>query len=153
MRAAHGDALALTARELFAGLRSRWSTSPSTSRRGHAGAISAAGVCVELHRVADVLAHGHVRVERVILEHHRDVALAGADIGHVAPVDPDAPRAGRLQPGEDAQRRRLAASRRADQHHELALFDRERKRREHVHRAEGFGDGVELDMGHGRRGP
>ena len=31
----------------------------------------------QFQRVFDVLAHGHVRIETVVLEHHRDVAILG----------------------------------------------------------------------------
>ena len=41
----------------------------------------------ELQRIADVLAHGHVRVQRVALEDHGDVALAWLGVGDVATVD------------------------------------------------------------------
>ena len=39
----------------------------------------------------EVLAHGHVRVERVVLEHHRHVALARRQRGDVAVADADRP--------------------------------------------------------------
>ena len=43
-------------------------------------------------------------------------------------VDRDGARGDRLQPGDHAQRRGLAAARRAEQHHELAVGDREARR-------------------------
>jgi hypothetical protein len=39
-----------------------------------------------------VFPHGHVRVERVALEHHRDVAVLGVQIVHHAAVDGDGAR-------------------------------------------------------------
>ena len=42
--------------------------------------------------------HGHVRVQRVVLEHHRDVAMARREPGHVAPADPHRPGGQRLEP-------------------------------------------------------
>ena len=66
---------------------------------------------------------GHVRVEREELEDEGDVALAGMRPGHVAVVEQDAPAGDRLQTGDHAQRGRLAAARRAEQHNELAIVD------------------------------
>ena len=40
-------------------------------------------------RELDVPAHRHVRVERVALEHHRDVAVLGLDVVHDAVADAD----------------------------------------------------------------
>ena len=64
-----------------------------------------------------------MRVERVVLEDHGDVAVARREIGDVAPADEDLARRGRLQPGEDLEHRRLAAAGRADEHDELAVGD------------------------------
>ena len=44
-----------------------------------------------LEPVAEVLADGHVRVERVALEDHRHVVLARRQVGDVASADPDRP--------------------------------------------------------------
>ena len=84
---AHGDALALAARQLRracgrAPLSSCSSRAASSTR---AGRSRAAGSLASLQRVGDVLAHGHVRVERVALEHHGDVAVLGRGVGDVAP--------------------------------------------------------------------
>ena len=76
--------------------------------------------------VAEVLAHRHVRVERVVLEHHRDVAIARRELGDVAPADQDRPLGDVLEPGDHAHQGRLAAAGRADQHHELPARDLER---------------------------
>ena len=61
---------------------------------------------------AHVLGDRHVRVERVVLEHHRDVAVLRRDVGDVPVADEDAARnspsatsrsiwstAGRVEPG------------------------------------------------------
>ena len=69
----------------------------------------------KLEREAHVLAHGHVRVERVVLEHHRDVAVLRLDVVDDLLVNGDRPPADLLEPGEHAQQRRLAAPRGADQ--------------------------------------
>ena len=72
------------------------------------------------HAERDVLAHCHRRVQRVGLEHHRDVAVLRLDAVDDAPGDLDRAAADALKPGEHCQQRRLAAARRADQRDELA---------------------------------
>ena len=78
----------------------------------------------DLQREAHVLAHRHVRIERVGLEHHRDVARARRQV-----VD-DARRRSRSTPSLISsspaimrKRRRLAAAGRADQRDEFAIGD------------------------------
>ena len=73
-----------------------------------------------------------MRVERVGLEHHRHAAGARGHIVDDAAVDPKLAVRNRFQSGDHAQRRRLAASGRADEDHKLAVGD------------------VEIDAAHGR---
>src|SRR3546814_5222647 len=56
----------------------------------------------------------------------------------------------RFQPGDHAQRRRLAAAGWADQHDELLVVDLEVERRNDGDRPEGLGDALQGDAGHGR---
>ena len=76
-----------------------------------------------LQRKADVLRHRHVRIERVGLEHHRDVTLPRGQVGHVAVADDDVARIDGVEPGDRMQQRGLAAAGRAEEHDELAFFD------------------------------
>ena len=64
-----------------------------------------------------------MRVERVVLEHHRDAALARRQVVDDRVADDDLAAADRLEPGDHAQRRRLGAARGSDEHHELAVRD------------------------------
>jgi hypothetical protein len=64
--------------------------------------------------------HRHVRVERVVLEHHGDVAVARLELVDDAPADGISP-GDRLQPRDHAQQGGLAAARRADDDDELAV--------------------------------
>jgi len=59
------------------------------------------------------------------LEDHGDVAVFRRDVGHIAVADQHAPRRDLLEAGQTAQRRRLAAARRADKHEELFVIDRD----------------------------
>jgi hypothetical protein len=96
-----------------------------------------------------VLQDGLVRVQRIALEHHRDVAVPGGDAVHDLPADGDRSRGRLLQPGDHPEGGRLPAAGRPDQHHELAVGDRagERVNRRHPVR-EDFRDLVERDLGH-----
>ena len=68
----------------------------------------------------------HVRIERVVLEHHGDVAVARAHVVDDLAADLDEAAVGLLEPGDGAEQRRLPAARRADEHGELAGGDVER---------------------------
>ena len=110
-RAAHGDAL-----HLPAGERARPAVEQPVEAEQLRGLLDAALDLRLLQlahpqRVAEVLAHGHVRVERVVLEHHREVALRGLLLRHVAAVDQDAARRDALEPADRAEQRRLPAAR------------------------------------------
>ena len=95
-----------------------------------------------LQRKADVLRHRHVRIERVALEHHRHVALARLLRGDVGAVHRHRAGAHRLQAGEDAQRRRLARARGAEQDEELARPDLEVDAVQHRGRAVALDDAL-----------
>jgi len=64
-----------------------------------------------------------VRVERVGLEDHGDVAVLRRHVVDDPVADPDLSLGDRLQAGEHAQRCRLAAAGGADQDHELLVLD------------------------------
>src|SRR5690606_18328927 len=79
----------------------------------------------------DVLAHGEVREERVVLEHEPDAAPLRRHRDAVAderlPVERNGPAVGRLEAGDAAQRGRLAAPARSEERERLALLDLERE--------------------------
>jgi hypothetical protein len=66
-----------------------------------------------------------VRVERVALEDHGDVALVRRDVIHDASPDGELARAQRFESGNDSERGALARARRPDEHDELAVLDNE----------------------------
>ena len=73
-------------------------------RFAHAGLALLLGHALLLQREADVLGNGELRVERVVLEDHRDVPVARADVAHVYVADVDRPAVERLEAGEHSQR-------------------------------------------------
>ena len=75
--------------------------------------------------VGQVAVHRHVRIQRVVLEHHRDVALAGRQAVDHRAADPDLARRRLVQPGQQSQRGALAAPRRPDEDQELAVGHRQ----------------------------
>src|SRR4028119_821720 len=75
----------------------------------------------ELEREAHVLAHVHVRVERVVLEDHSDVPLAGRQVVHHPVPYKDLATAYVLEARYHAQGGGLAAPRGPDEHHELPV--------------------------------
>ncbi len=75
----------------------------------------------ELETERHVVEHRHVRVEGIVLEHHGDVPVLGWDVVHHPIADLQLALADVLQPGDHPQQGGLAAPRRADEHHELAV--------------------------------
>ena len=98
----------------------------------------------------DVLEHGEVRVQRVALEHHCDVAVARRDVVDDAVADSQNALGDVLEPCDHPQRSRLATSRRPHEHHELAVLDVER---DLVHGARAvrvdLAHAIERHLGHG----
>src|SRR5207253_5118722 len=74
----------------------------------------------------DVFGDAQVRKQRVTLEHHRDIAACRRQPRHVVPGDKNAPRVGLIEPGDEPQRRGLAAARRTEEHIERAVVQRKR---------------------------
>src|SRR5215208_1486295 len=88
------------------------------------GVRRAAGVAADEH----VLADGHVREQREVLERPRDPTVhdaVRADAQHVVAVEDDATGVGPVHARDDVERRRLAGAVRADQADDLALSDAE----------------------------
>ena len=103
----------------------------------------------ERERIGDVLEDGHVRPDRVRLEDHAEVPEVRREEhpprhrGHHAAAQRDLARVGALEPGDQAQRGRLAAAARSEQGEDFAPPDFERCAVHRGVRAEGFADVVE----------
>ena len=97
----------------------------------------------------EVLVDGHVRVEGVVLEDHRDVSILRRQIGDLLAVDEELAGGDLLQARQDPEDRGLAAPGRADEDHELAVLDLQRDvvHGDHVV-AEDLRDAVEDDLRH-----
>jgi hypothetical protein len=89
-------------------------------RLGDAGGHVAGRFRAGAQREADVLRDRKVGVERVALEHHRDVPVPRRDVLHRHAVVAHLAAGRRLHAGEQPQERGLAAAGRPEQHHELA---------------------------------
>ena len=85
-----------------------------------------------------------------MLEDRVDVALVGRRPGDVDALEAERPGRGRLEAGDHAQRRGLAAARGAEQREELARGDREVGVVDRDEVAEALGDVVDLDDRRGR---
>ncbi len=83
---------------------------------------------LELETERHVVEHAHVRVERVVLEHHRDVALLRWHVVDDTVTDADRALGHRFEPGDHPERGGLATARRPDQDHELLVVDLEVER-------------------------
>jgi hypothetical protein len=78
---------------------------------------------LELQCEAHVVGHRHVRVERVVLEHHRDVPVLRRLVRDVLAGDPDLALVDVLEAGEHPQRGGLPRPGRTHENHELAVGD------------------------------
>ena len=122
-RAGERDALALAAGELPR-LAAAVALEPHERER-LARAPAPLGPRHLLHAepVLDVVLHGHVREERVVLEDRVDVARVGRQLRDVLAAELDAALVRLLEARDHAQRRRLAGAGRAEHGEELAAPD------------------------------
>ena len=97
------------------------SSAMALTRRSSSGLRRAA----HLQAIGEILAHRHMREDRVVLEDEADAAPAHRHAGHVAAAEQDAPAGRLLHAGDHVHGRRLAAARRPEQRHELAVLDGE----------------------------
>ena len=81
------------------------------------------GYLAQLQTERHVVVHGHVRVQSVVLEHHRDVAVFRNDVVDELAVDIQFALGNFFQTGDHAQGRRLTAAGRADEYDKFFVLD------------------------------
>jgi len=102
----------------------------------------------QLHRERHIGGDRHVRIERVVPEHHGDVALFGRHVIDHALANADLAGSDIFEPRDHAQQRRLAASRWAHQHHELAVADEDADAVDDLHCAKSLPHVADRDWRH-----
>ena len=119
--AAHGDALALAAGKRLRPPAEQFRNIENA--RGIFDTLPDLGLGHAPHAEPErhVLEHRHVRIQRVALEHHGDIAVLRRDIVDDAAADADVAVRHVLKARDHPQRRGLAAARRADQRHEFGI--------------------------------
>ncbi len=126
-RAAHRDALALAAGELAWLALQQVGEAERLARALDAAADLRLRSAARTEAEGDVLEDRHVRIERVVLEDHRDVAPPRVELVDRLVADRDLAGGDLLEAGDHPQGGRLAAAGGADEDHELAGFDLERE--------------------------
>ena len=120
-RSADGDTLPLPTRELLRLALEELSDAEHPADLVHASLDLLLGDVPQLESEGDVVVHAHVRIERVVLEDHGDIAILRGDVVDDTLADEDVAARLLLESGEHAQRGGLAAARRSDEHEELAV--------------------------------
>ena len=126
-RAADGDALLGAAAEVAHTFVRHFLEVEQPQDIRHLGLDRGAIGAADLERKGDVVEHRHVWIERIVFEHHGDVALTRGEVGDHAVVEPDFAVANVLDAGDHFQRRRLTAARRPQQRQHFALFAMQRQ--------------------------
>ena len=90
---------------------------------GHFAFDLLAAQLLDLQPVGDVLEDGEVRKDRIALKDHRHIAAVGRQFVDVLAVQNHLAKGRKLKPGDQAQRRRLAAAGRPQQRDKLAALD------------------------------
>ncbi len=137
----HGDPLALAAGECLRLAGEERLEAEEVGGFQDPGVTLGLGDASHLQGEAHVVGDGHVRVQRVVLEHHGDVPVLRGQVGDVAIADHDLPGVHLFEASEHAQRGGLAATGGSDQHHELAVPDLE------VQLVDGWVVGAGIDPG------
>src|SRR6516225_767933 len=142
------DALALAAGKLARLPLEHFADTKDIRRLPHALLDLALSELAHLQAERHIVVHAHVRVERVVLEHHGDVAVHRRELIDYVAVDRDIAGADGLEPGDHAERRRLAAAGRADKDHEFLVADLQIDVFDGVHAVVELVDPLEDDLSH-----
>ena len=80
----------------------------------------------------NVVEHGHVAEQRVMLKHKAHLTIAGVQAAHVSAVEADVPAGLVLKSGDNTQQRGFARARRPQQRHHLSGRDIQRDIIQHL---------------------
>mmetsp|Transcript_18173 Transcript_18173/g.28431 ORF Transcript_18173/g.28431 Transcript_18173/m.28431 type:complete len:202 (+) Transcript_18173:253-858(+) len=145
---AHGNALTLAARQ-FGGLaRQKMADVQHVGHTLHFFVNLGLGCLGQAQGKGHVPRDVHMRVKRVILKHHRDVALFGLKRADGFAVEINLSARQGFEPRKNAQSGGFPAAGRAHQHGEFPVVQRKIKRRQHPNRAIALFDTVKDDFWH-----
>ena len=105
----------------------------------------------QFERKGHVVVDAHMRIERVVLEHHGDIALRRRDAVDTPVADIDFARRDRLKPCDDPEQRGLAAAGRADKDDKLVIGDLKVEIGDHGQISVALDEVADRDGGHGRQ--
>jgi len=121
--AAHRDPLALAARQLLRLAVDQFDDVEHARGLLDPGLDLGFRIVFQAQPERHVFGHRHVRVKRVILEHHGNVAVLRRHVVDDVAADHDVAVGDILQPGNHSQRGRFSAARRSHQHDEFMVGD------------------------------
>ena len=120
----------------------------SLCRAGDARRTLGSRHLAHLERVGNVLFHRHVRIQSVILEHHRHIPLLRPHLIDAHTVEQNVTFARVFQTRNHAHRRSLAAARGAEQHQKFAIRNLQVHRVHAGDATPAFGESLERYCGH-----
>ena len=147
------DALALTAGQLVWLPIAQIAQLHKLQRLAHAAAFLGGPDLAHPQAKADVVGNAHVRKQRIVLEHHADVALFHRDMFNRCFADTDRAAIGEDEPGDGPQQGGLATSRWAQQRKETAIGEIHGDVVQRFQRPEILADILDRDLGHQRSPP
>ena len=152
-RAAHRDSLPLTTRQRAGHALQKILQCQEAGRLRDLGAHLGLGQLAHAQGELQIAPDAHVRIEGIVLEHHRHIAPLRRPRVHDPAIDQDLAGAGRLKARRHAQHGGLAAAGRPDHDQKLPVGDVEREVADGAGPAgEALLDTAELDLGHTRSG-
>lgn len=81
------------------------------------------GHFTNFHAKSDISCNRHIRIKRIGLENHRNIALGRMQPGNRLSIDGDIPGRDWFEPGDSVQQCRLSAARRANEDEKTTLID------------------------------
>ena len=149
-RPRHGDALLLAAGQLVRPFACCMRETDQFERLAYLPVDRRGGQTPQPQTEGDVVRHGHMRPEIEPLKHHRRGAPLRRQRQHTVPLNQDIAAVRCDEAADHPQRRRLPASRRPQQAHQLTVMDIQREVVDRRRRPEALGEVSKLQAGHGQ---